>query len=163
MAVQISAVAFTTTLTRNLVGLSLTPDEVSSLKEGSETNSHLSPGAKLAVAKAYSKAIRIGLAPSLAWAGLALLFALALPWPRLNNRTNNSEQKNDGGSDNDNGSGVGDVALSVMVPSAETSSVKNDYSAVSGPERNLLVSRLSFDSLHMVDLYDENGRWTGVV
>ncbi|QYS95319.1 MFS domain-containing protein [Trichoderma simmonsii] len=163
VAVQISAVAFTTTLTHNLVGLSLTPDEVSSLKEGSGINSHLSPAAKVAVAKAYSKAIRIGLAPSLAWAGLALLFALALPWPRLNNSLNNSEQKNGRGSDNDNGSGIGDVALSVIVPSTETSSVKNDYSAVSGPERNLLVSRLSFDSLHMGDLYDENGRWTGVV
>lgn len=162
VAVQISAVAFTTTLTHSLAGLSLTPDEISSLKEGSGINSDLSPGAKAVVVDAYSKAIRIGLAPSLAWAALALLFALALPWPRLNNNMNSSEQKDDRGSNNDSGSGVGDVKLSVLVPSTQTSSVKNDYSAVRGPERNLLVSRISFDSLHMVDLYDENGRWTGV-
>ncbi|KAL7952395.1 major facilitator superfamily domain-containing protein [Trichoderma compactum] len=133
VAVQISAVAFTTTLTHSLAGLSLTPDEISSLKEGSGINSHLSPAAKAVVVDAYSKAIRIGLAPSLAWAALAL-----------------SEQKDDRGSDNYSGSGVGDVTLSVLVPSTETSS------------RNLLVSRISFDCLHMVDLYDENGRWTGV-
>jgi hypothetical protein len=149
-------------LTHDLAGLSLTPDEISSLKEGSGINSHLSPGTQVAVANAYSKAIRIGLAPSLVWAGLALLFALALPWPRLNKNMNDSEEKNDRGTNHDSGSGNGHIALSVLVPSTETNSVRNDYSSVSGPERSLLVSRLSFDSLHMVDLYDDNGRWTGV-
>ncbi|EHK21648.1 uncharacterized protein TRIVIDRAFT_222834 [Trichoderma virens Gv29-8] len=156
VAVQISAVAFTTTLTRNLVGLSLTPDEISSLKEGSGINSHLSPSIKTAVTNAYSKAIKIGLIPSLIWAGLALLFALVLPWPMLNRSLTDDEEKSDCSG------GHRDVALSVLVPTTEPSSIRNDYSSVSGPEGNLLSSRLSFESLHMVDMYDDDGRWTGI-
>lgn len=157
VAVQISAVAFTTSLTHDLAGLSLTPDEILSLKAGSGLGGHLSPGVKDAVDSAYSKAIRIGLAPSLAWAGLALLFTLALPWPKLNRDSADGKEK----SDRDSGREA--AALSVLVPSTEVSSVRDDYSSVSGPERNLLVGRLSFDSLHLVDLYDDHGRWAGVV
>lgn len=156
MAVQISTVAFTSTLTHDLAGLSLTPDEISSLKGGSDINRHLPPGTEDAIANAYSKAIRIGLLPSLAWAGLALLFALALPWPRLKAGATDEKQKGSRGSDYEK------VTPSILVPSTEADSIRDGHSSVSGLERNLLAHRLSFDSLHVVELFDDNGRWTGI-
>ncbi|OTA00048.1 hypothetical protein A9Z42_0031090 [Trichoderma parareesei] len=62
VAVQLSAVAFNTRLAKNLGGLPLTPDEMSSLQAGSQIGGDLSTETKDAILVAYCKAIQRGVA-----------------------------------------------------------------------------------------------------
>ncbi|KAL7815095.1 MFS general substrate transporter [Trichoderma gracile] len=129
VAVQVSAVAFTTRLAQNLVGLPITPDEMSSLQTGRKIGDGFSETTKDAILVAYCNAIRIGLAPAVAWAGLALLFSLALPWPSLQRGVADSKEADH------SDSGSESLMLSVLGPSKDAISPKDQYCSAPGPER----------------------------
>ncbi|KAL6872290.1 major facilitator superfamily domain-containing protein [Trichoderma longibrachiatum] len=128
VAVQVSAVAFTTSLAHNLAGLPLTPDELLSLQAGKKISGDFSAHTKNAILAAYCKAIRVGLSPAVAWAGLALLFALALPWPSLQRHVADSKEKNN------SDSGSESLVLSVLGPSREADSPRDQDSPARGVE-----------------------------
>lgn len=126
MAVQLSAVAFNMRLAKNLGGLPLTPDEKSSLQAGNQIGGDLSTETKDAILVAYCKAIQVGLAPAAAWAGIALLFALALPWSSLQRGVVDPKEANN------SDSGSESLTLSVLGPSEEVISSREHYPSAHG-------------------------------
>jgi hypothetical protein len=84
ISVQIATIIFTSRLKKELSSLGQNADDIASLiGNGVVTGDEVPTVDASLLIQAYQRAIRDGLVVAVVFAAFALLFAVALPWPRL--------------------------------------------------------------------------------
>jgi hypothetical protein len=96
ISVQVATIIFTSRLKRDLSSFGQSAEDLSTLLgEGLGTSNKIPAAAAHVVLRAYQASIRDGLIVAIVFAALSLMFAVALPWPRLKGGITDQGQQDD--------------------------------------------------------------------
>lgn len=83
ISVQVATIVFTSRLKTEILSLGLNANDISNLLGDLGASTRVPAEAEAIVLHAYQVSIRDGLVVAIVFAAMSLVFAMALPWPRL--------------------------------------------------------------------------------